>query len=88
MVIYGSFVLALLGWGLAGWAWWYFGVGAGIRPSFVMGCTVAATFTMVLAATVVMPDKARMYGLGYRDGVAQGLALNLDPEEPRLRSVR
>ena len=88
VVIYGSFVLAVGGWALAGWAWWYFGVEAGIRPSFIMGCTVAATFTMTLAATIVLPSKARLYALGFKDGVAQGLMLGGDQEPSKLRSVR
>ena len=80
--------MAISGWVASGGVWLYFGVEAGVSPSFIVALSVAITFTITCCSSVVMPDQARLYGLGYRDGVAQGLALNLDPEEPRLRSVR
>ena len=88
VVIWSSFVLAIAGWVASGGVWLHFGVEAGIRPSFIVALSVGITFTITCCQTIVLPDKSRIFALGYREGLAQGLALNLDPEEPRLRSVR
>ena len=82
-----SLVLAVVGWVGGFVAWEVFGFRAGIHPVFLLALTVAITFTVTLAITVVTPSAARIYAIGFRDGQAHA-----EPEEPeqprRLRSVR
>lgn len=80
-------MLAVAGWAFAALAWSAHGREAGVLPGFIMALTVAATFSMVLAVTVVMPDKARMYSLGFHDGVRARTEME-GPERPRLELVR
>lgn len=87
-VIYGSFVLALCGWGGAAWSWLDHGFAAGVDPGYIMALSVAITFTISLAVTVVLPDAKRIYALGFRHGVDQGLALAGDLEPSKLSVVR
>jgi hypothetical protein len=71
-VIWSSFVLAVGGWAVSGWAWWYFGVAAGVRPSFIMALSVGVAFTATFAIAFVMPDSQRIYALGVREGIRLG----------------
>lgn len=88
VVIYGSFALALSGWVGSGWSWLDHGQGAGTDPGFIMALSVAIAFTVTLCVATVMPDQARIYGLGYRDGVTQGMLIGGEPEPSKLRAVR
>jgi len=86
-VAFVSLILAVIGWIGAGVAWLVFGFRAGIHPVFLLALTVAITFTVTLAITVVTPSAARIYAIGFRDGCRQGEPD--EPEEPRrLRAVR
>lgn len=91
VVIWGSFVLGACGWVGAAWSWADHGYAAGVNPGFITALAVATTFSIALAVTAVMPDKARMYAMGFRDGVAarDELLNTPDPvqQRPRLELV-
>lgn len=87
-VAFVSLVLAVIGWGGAGLAWLVFGFRAGIHPVFLLALTMAITFTVTLAVTVVTPSAARIYGIGFRDGSRHGREDEEPPEPRRLHSVR
>jgi len=57
------------------------GVPAGVHPLFIMSLSVAITFTATLAVTIVLPDKARMFSLGFQEGV-KFAADHMVPPEP------
>ena len=86
LVIYGSFVLALAGWVVSAWAWLTMGVPAGVHPVFIMALSVGIAFTATLAVTIVLPDKARMFSLGFQEGVKFATEHTADPE-PRGRHL-
>lgn len=52
------------------WSWLDHGPLADDTAGFFVAIAAAITGTLLLGITVVMPDKARMYALGYRDGMA------------------
>jgi len=63
------------------------GVPAGVHPLFIMSLSVAITFTATLAVTIVLPDKARIFSLGFQEGVKFAEAHLHDPEPRRHLSV-
>lgn len=85
-VLRSSLLLGALGWLTMFALMWAHGEGAGVMASYVFAVTVAITGTVVAAATAVMPDQARIYALGFRDG--QGITETPEPKEPtRLLSA-
>lgn len=88
-VVSGSLALALLGWGIAAWRWVVGGDAMGGDAAFVMALNLAATFSVAFVVAVVLPDKARLYAIGFRDGARFAEEHHADAPEPtRLRSVR
>lgn len=85
LVLAASVLLSAAGWLSLLGLWWLHGEGAGVLASFVFAVTVAITFTITAAVTVVMPDSQRIYALGFRDG--QRLGGGATPERARLLSV-
>lgn len=69
LVRWASLLLAIIGWAGALWSYLDHGVSAGVHPGFITALTVACTFSICYAVTVVMPDQARIYALGYSDGL-------------------
>ena len=89
VVIWVSFALAMGGWVGAVASWIVNGESAGIRPGFIMGLTIACTFTITCLHTIVMPEKVKLYGLGFREGVRHAEAVAPEPEPSRrLTAVR
>lgn len=74
VVILGSAVLAFCGWVGMAWSWLDHGHAAGVEPGFIVAGSVGITFTITFCVSVVMPDQARIYGLGHRDGFREGQA--------------
>lgn len=64
--------LAIAGWGGALLAWFILGHGAGADARFILAAGVGITSTLVWSMCVVLPDLARVYGIGHRDGYAAG----------------
>ena len=88
VVIWSSFTLALAGWVGAAAGWIVTGHDAGVDPGFIVALSVAITFTITCSHAVVMPDKVKIYGLGFRDGVQHESGRTHDPEPSRLTVVR
>lgn len=88
VVIWASFILALCGWGGGLWSYLDHGFEAGVHPGFITALSVAITFTITCSHAIVMPDKVKLYGLGFRDGVQHEAARHHDPEPTRLHAVR
>jgi hypothetical protein len=92
VVVWSSFVLAVAGWGGSLWSWLDHGLAAGVHPGFIMALTVACTFSVTFTVSFVMPDKVKLYGLGFAEGAAFAAAHRGDPEpgarENHLRAVR
>jgi hypothetical protein len=94
VVVWSSFVLAVVGWVVAVYEVHEHGYTAGVDPAFIGALTVAATFSMTFTVAFVMPDKVKLYGLGFAEGVAFAESHRGDPEpgarerEGHLRAVR
>lgn len=73
-MIWASFVLAICGWGGSLWSWADHGHAAGVDPGFIFALSVGITFTITACQSIVMPDKARLYAAGHRDGYAAATA--------------
>lgn len=67
--IWASFVLAVGGWGFAGWMLGALGAPAGVDGFFVYALCVAIASTVVCCQSVVMPDQARIYAVGIERGM-------------------
>ena len=89
VVIWVSAALALGGWGGGGLSWFLHGQAAGIRPGFIFALSAGIAFTITCSQAVIMPDKVKLYGLGFRDGVHHADEASPDPEPGRrLTAVR
>jgi len=80
----------MVGWGWAARVWLGSGFVAGVDPGFILALTAGCTFTITACHSIVMPDKVKLYGLGFRDGVEHAdAAQHRDPEPSRrLTAVR
>ena len=87
LVIWSSLTLALAGWCGGAWAWIALGVAAGVHPGFILALTMACTFSVTFAITAVMPDKARLFALGFREGAEFADAHQPEPEPARRLTV-
>lgn len=73
---WASTVLAAIAWAGAAVSWTYFGVEAGIRPSFIFALSAAIAFTVVAAQCWALPHKAAreehasIFALGFEHGRA------------------
>jgi hypothetical protein len=78
-VYWSSLALSISGWGGALLSWFVLGNGAGADARFILAAGVGITSTIVWSMCVVLPDLARVYGIGHRDGMAAGRALATAP---------
>ena len=83
-VYWSSLALALGGWGGSLWSWLDHGHAAGVDPGFIVAVSVGITFSVIWSMCVVLPDLARVYGIGHRDGYAAGTSA----KGPHLRLVK
>ena len=67
-VLWFSSLLAVGGWVGSLICYSMHGHHAGVMPSFIAALTIGAAFTIVAAQTAILPDLARLYALGHRDG--------------------
>lgn len=87
VVIASSLALALGGWGVAAGLMIANGAAAGVDPVFIFALTVGCCFTITGCHSAVMPDKVKLYGLGFRDGVRHESDQTHDPEPRRHLSA-
>lgn len=85
-VYWSSLALMIAGWGGSLWSWLDHGHAAGVNPGFIAALSVGIAFTIVWAMCAILPDLAKVYGIGHREGYAAGRA---GVEQPRhLHAVR
>lgn len=69
-VLWFSSLLAVGGWGGSLACYLSHGHHSGVMPSFIAALTIGAAFTIVAGQAAILPDTARLYALGHRDGQA------------------
>lgn len=85
-----SATLAILGWGAGISLAARQGLAVGVNPLWIASMFLASTFTVVWAMCVVLPSLVQAYGIGHRDGLRVGRAMDddADHESKPLRLVR
>lgn len=86
-VILTSGALAFLGWSAVLLIRLMGGDAAGVDPDFFIAMAVAMTSSTVFGQSLVTPGHARVYGIGWRDGIAWTERGEDDKPKRLLRSV-